>query len=278
MEVVMKHVVVKEKRSEGGFLDLTGKRFGKLVALRREEKNEGKTRWTCRCDCGTTKSIPLDSLRSGKGISCGCFRKEVTSKNMKTHGKTNTRLYNIWQMMKTRCENIEYARYAGRGIRVCDEWSEFEAFHDWAVKNGYEENLTIDRIDNDGNYEPTNCRWATYIEQQNNTSLNVKTEIRGEIVTLAEAARKYNVNYSALYYRFKQGLRGEELLRAYSSPKVIEYNGKTMNLKDWSRYLGFSYGTLQQRYKKGLRPPELFGPLNAIASKNANKLKKVGNS
>lgn len=156
-------------------IDLTGQHFGRLTVLRRVENRGRYPCWECKCACGRTTYITTPSLRSGHTISCGCYRKEVELENLsihrQTHGQSYSRLYRTWANMKARCENPNnhnYVYYGGRGIRVCDESKSFEPFEAWALSNGYSENLTIDRINVDGNYEPANCRWATVTEQNRN--------------------------------------------------------------------------------------------------------------
>lgn len=159
-------------------IDLTGGRFGRLVVLEEAPSRNYQRYWVCRCDCGNiTKPILMSSLRGGATKSCGCLQKEVATKIISAydatkHGLYKTRLYNIWVMMKYRCFNPNsptYKYYGGRGIKVCDEWrNDFKTFYKWAMSNGYEEHLTIDRIDVNGNYEASNCRWATMAEQVKN--------------------------------------------------------------------------------------------------------------
>ena len=149
--------------------------FGKLTVISREPDSISRhRRWLCRCECGNTKIIREDSLLKGSTKSCGCLTTLATRKAIEKwtlHGESNTRLHRIWRGMLSRCENPnrpKYISYGARGIRVCEEWHTYTIFRDWALYNGYADDLSIDRINNDGNYEPSNCRWATPIVQANN--------------------------------------------------------------------------------------------------------------
>ena len=213
--------------------DLTGQRFGKLIALNRiDETKRECVQYRC-CDCGKEIIALATNLRNGRIKSCGCSRlehlKKLGTERIK-HGKKYTRLYNIWIDMKSRCHNANnnrFSYYGGRGITVCDEWcNNFQAFYDWAMANGYNPEAkrgecTIDRIDVNGNYEPSNCRWVDSYVQANNTTKNRVFTINGTSHTVAEWARICGINYHLLRNRLRHGWDIEE---AITTPVIKNQN------------------------------------------------------
>lgn len=184
----------------GKFKDLTGKKFGRLTVIERNGHKGRVISWLCKCDCGNEITISVSNLTSGNTKSCGCYRSELAHKSK--HKLSRTRIYKIWDSMKRRCykeTSSDFKNYGARGITICREWrGDFKAFYDWATANGYKENLTIDRINVNGNYEPSNCRWATKLEQARNRRNNVFIEHNGKLICLAELAEKLNISYKKL--------------------------------------------------------------------------------
>lgn len=183
--------------------ELSGQRFGKLTVVERMYTNSPRAFWLCECECGNTTTARADHLKSGRTTSCGCIR---TKHGDKRRGKTE-RLYRIWCAMKNRCYEKSYRQfknYGGRGITVCEEWKNYAVFKEWSFANGYRDELSIDRIDVNGNYEPSNCRWATQEEQANNKRQNRRETFNGETHTVAEWAKIYGVKYSTLRSRLNR--------------------------------------------------------------------------
>lgn len=200
--------------------DPIGQKFGRLTVIRYDHSNEYNVRYfLCRCDCGNEKIVQRSALMSGATKSCGCLSRELSHQrktNFKHGFSHKERLYDTWENMKRRCynpKNIRYALYGGRGITVCDEWkNDYVAFRSWALENGYADNLTIDRIDNDKGYSPENCRWATSNEQENNMSRNHLLSYHGETHTLSEWANILGITYSTISHRVSRGWSMERIV------------------------------------------------------------------
>lgn len=190
-----------EKARMSTIIDLIGQKFGQLTILKREKNDrEGKAQWLCKCDCGNEKIIRAYDLKSGKTSSCGCYRNKMVKAACGTHGLCFHPLYAVHNAMIQRCKNPNdkaFHNYGERGILVCDEWDDFEPFYHWATAYGYKQGLSIERINNNGNYEPSNCKWATRKEQANNTRANVW--IKGK--TISQWARDLNCDSSVLWNR-----------------------------------------------------------------------------
>jgi hypothetical protein len=206
--------------------DIANQKFGKLTVIKRNgSTKEGKSKialWLCLCECGNEITVRGSELRNGRTKSCGCLQRERASIVNSTHKMSKMNIYATWVKMLGRCNNPninDFKHYGGRGIKVCDDWLSFEKFYEDFGKD-YKEGLTIDRIDVNDGYNLDNCRWATRKVQGNNTRRNKYIEYKGEILTIAEIADKYHINYSVLYKRLK---RGWDIHKAVSEP--IKNNG-----------------------------------------------------
>lgn len=202
------------------FKDLTGQRFGRLVALEpiRGSRNN-PPKYICKCDCGNIVTVRSCHIVSGHTKSCGCYNSDVVKEMKTTHGQCHTRLYRIWFGMLGRCtkeSNEAYHNYGGRGITVCDEWRKFEPFYEWSMKNGYTDELTLDRIDVNGNYEPSNCRWATRYEQSRNTRRNVVITFNNETKILRDWEIELGMNPGTLEARIND--YGWSVEKAFTTP------------------------------------------------------------
>ena len=202
--------------------DLTGQRFHKLVVLSSAQdhiKPNGYrvAQWNCKCDCGNLTVVDGTSLKNGHTKSCGCLQGDHHMDSSHIDGRS--RLYRIWQNMKQRCynpNNDNFQNYGGRGVLVCDDWKEsYIKFKTWALNNGYQDTLSLDRIDVNGNYDPLNCRWSTVVEQANNTRTNRNITYNNETLTLSQWRKRLGFKRGVLEYRLNKGWSVE---RAFTTP------------------------------------------------------------
>lgn len=190
----------------GTVKNIVGNHYGRLTVIAFDHVRNRSSYWRCICDCGNETIVRGDCLKSGNTKSCGCLNHEATNV---IHGLANTRLYHTYHAMRQRCYNPNerfFARYGGRGIKVCDEWlNDFQTFASWARSHGYADGLSIDRIDNDGDYTPENCRWVDQRTQNRNNSRNTVIEFRGERKILTEWCETFGVNVSTAISRIRRG-------------------------------------------------------------------------
>lgn len=199
--------------------DLTGQHFGRLTVVERAENIGKKTAWLCLCECGKTVIVSGSNLHDGQVRSCGCLWTEVVPAHNREinlrHGESHTKLHKTWVNMRYRCNNPNcksYKDYGGRGITICEEWSSYEVFREWALKNGFAVGLSMDRIDVNGNYEPSNCRWVSDKVQNNNTRKNHYLTFRGETHTIQEWSEITGIKWTTIKYRIDKGWSVEKIL------------------------------------------------------------------
>lgn len=247
----------------GKLVDLTGKRFGRLIVIEQAGRaKNGRVKWLCICDCGNEKITTETALVDGRAKSCGCLKSEALKAAFTKHGLCNSKLYSVRKAMIRRCYKekcAEYKNYGKRGITVCEEWlgeNGFINFYNWAIKNGYKEGLSIDRIDNDGNYCPENCRWATKKEQMMNTRRNRWIDFNGETHTITEWSNITGIAQSTIETRLKRGYSIDDALTT-PIPKrkprnmKIEYNGESHTIPEWAEITGVSAQAIRRRINGG---------------------------
>lgn len=241
--------------------NVIGNKYGRLTVIEdapdKVYKNGAHDRVEkCLCDCGKIKFVKLGQLKSGHTRSCGCYHDERCRERQITHGMTGTRLYRIWCMMKSRCSNPNmdyYYLYGGKGISVCDEWrNSFDSFSKWSIGHGYNDSLTIDRIDSNKDYCPENCRWVTFKKQANNTSRNHLLEYNGGIYTLAELSEIVNIPYSTLRHRIYDGMSVYSAIeKPHRTSKkardfLITANGESRTGTDWAEIVGLGKSSINR--------------------------------
>lgn len=242
----------------GKLIDITGKSYGLLkvdsfAEMRRNEKGHTTSWWNCTCRCGKKVIVAKHSLTSGNVQSCGCLKAKNNMERFTRHGLSKTRLYKIYSMMKDRCCNSNstaYDYYGGRGISVCEEWQGehgFEHFYAWAVQNGYSDDLTIDRRNSNGNYEPTNCRWIPFVEQAKNKRNCHLIYYNGEIKTLSEWSRELQIARSTIR-KYEKMFNGDGELAIKT---ILTESNNTRKIKEVRR-IRMNY--IKAKFLKGDKP------------------------
>lgn len=213
-------------RNKSSF-DLSGKHFGRWTVL----KYVGGSKWECKCECGNVRYVSTHNLVAGLSVSCGCFRRDATISRSTTHGMNKTPLHSRWLGMKDRCYNPReesFANYGARGITVCDEWRDnFQAFYDWSISNGFNQSLSLDRIDNNGPYAPWNCRWVDRATQNRNTRRNRLVTVNGRTQTIMDWAIEKGVWETLIRRRLNAGWDAEKAVN--TPPRPMKRRGKVLN-------------------------------------------------
>lgn len=238
------------------YTDYTGQRFGRLLVLGKEPGS--RARWICQCDCGNQKTMCAYFLKTSK--SCGCLEKEnrqSIGKRSQTHGKTNTILYSKYCSMKVRIHNPNYKhydRYGGRGIKICDEWeNSFEAFYEWAYKNGFDDNKkgyeqTLDRIDVNGDYEPNNCRWVNQKVQSNNKGCTRYIDYKGQKVSLSIFCEQHGITHHKFVTRgLDDNKTPEQIIEEWNDI----HGGKYMSPQEAADFYGVKKSTIHSWIRSG---------------------------
>lgn len=235
---------------------LIGRRYGRLVVL--SSVGPGTGRFQVRCDCGTKKTVDGGNLASGDTRSCGCLNLELITKRRTTHGMYGHPYKGMYAAMLARCNsptNPAYALYGGRGVAVCDRWSGRYGFPNFVEDMGRKPTPkhSLDRKDNEGNYSPENCRWATQKEQGNNTRVNRIIEVFGVAMTVSQAAEKYGLGYATLLRRLNVGASPDEAVTTplRSTRYTIEYKGSRKTIGEWAKLHGMKYELVRMRLKRG---------------------------
>lgn len=268
-----------------------GTRFGRLTVTGEwETRKSGRSKIAfhkCICDCGNEVWVRGTGLRYGSTLSCGCYRTEQRVKIVKKHNLSNTRLYRIWNDMRTRCNkkyDDHYSDYGGRGIKVCSEWDNtndgFQNFYEWSMANGYSDDLSIDRMNNDGNYEPSNCRWVTQAIQNRNKRTNHYLEYQGEKMILSDVAEIANFTPTGFLSRLRNGMSVQEAIeKPKKAKRLILYKGKMMTPREFSDETGICYNTIMTRITKGYTKAEdlCINNRNAMIKKPVEKYDLKGN-
>ena len=263
-------------------VEMIGRRFGKLtvLALSEERGGRGQLKFLCLCDCGRTKVVFGESLRRFKTTSCGCEQRKIASKVNRTHGGSKERLYRVWQGMKERCENennLEYKNYGGRGIKICEEWHDYAKFKEFMLSKGYDPTApygqcTIERINVNGNYEPSNCTVISAAMQAFNRTDNRKLTFQGKTQTVVEWSEEIGIPACTIYNRIHRGATDEEALSIpLRRTRQYTVGDETHTCKEWAEILQMPWSTLRGKVRESGKSME------QIVEERRAILKEMGN-
>lgn len=205
-------------------------KYGRLTPIKELPKTDGYRRISCLCDCGKIVDRRFDDLRSKRTKSCGCLKVDTAGQSLTKHGKRHSRIYSVWSNMKSRCFNpnsSSFRYYGKRGIGICNEWLDFAVFYEWAVLNGYSDTLTIERIDNNKDYEPSNCTWIVNEDQSRNTRVVHRMTMHGHTLCISQWSRLVGVSRDTIQKRLNKGWSEcEALTTPTSKNKTKPFTGK----------------------------------------------------
>lgn len=224
-------------------MNLENKKIDRLLVIRRVGEKKGNILWECLCDCGKKVIRTSTNLNRGKNKSCGCYTKDRLHLRKQDNPKTERRIYQIYSDIKQRCynkNNSNYKRYGGRGIKLSNEWDTFDKFELWAMNNGYKDTLTIERIDVNGDYSPSNCTWIHISKQAFNTRRNFYVEYEGKQIRLKTLCDDLNLNYNRIFSRLYRGWTIEEAISIKCLTGGVRFNKR----------LDYKKNKLNERYEE----------------------------
>lgn len=247
-------------------IDLKGRHFGRLTVMERGQLIGKIRKWRCKCDCGSIVEVSADNIIRRVAKSCGCLKREIIGALNRTHGASSTVEYKAWCKIIGRCENAsskDYPDYGGRGIRVCARWRRsFEAFlEDMGPRPA---NRSIDRINNGGDYDPSNCRWASAVEQANNKRTNHVLKFDGKSRTVEQWSREVGIKSNIIVHRLRRGWTIERALtEPLRRPRRIRFRDREHTITEWASEMGIHRETLQQRLDRGWPRERIFAEVAA---------------
>ena len=210
--------------------DISNQKFNRMTAVKFLGKNKHNHNvWLFRCECGTFKACEEYSVRSGRTKSCGCFNYEnlKSGNNRRKHGKHETRLYRIWKGIHARCDHPIGKSQCYKNVFYCDEWKDFEPFYEWSMSHGYQDNLSIDRIDNDKGYSPDNCRWVTMKQQADNRRTSRFVTFNGRTQTVTDWMQEFGFTQASFYRWVDEGLTDEQVIERFSKKRRTAVDNST---------------------------------------------------